>query len=92
MNPVVMAGNPYTLEDAWQAYMIFLASPEVFFAGEPAACDPVLGALVPDMSLSPNAWTDAFLAAFAIAGAMRFVTFDSDFNRFPGLDLLHLRT
>ncbi len=29
-------------------------------------------------------------AAFALAGGFRLVTFDRDFSRFSGLDLLHL--
>lgn len=40
-------------------------------------------------SASPKVWMDAYLAAFAIAGGLRLVTLDQDFNSFVphGLDL-----
>ena len=37
-------------------------------------------------------WADAYLAAFAMVGTFRLVTFDRDFTRFSGLELLHLKT
>lgn len=36
---------------------------------------------------SPQVWTDAYLAAFAIAGNLRFATFDKGFKKFEGLEL-----
>jgi predicted nucleic acid-binding protein len=39
---------------------------------------------------SSRQWTDAYLAAFARAGGLRFVSFDGDFTRFEGLNLLRL--
>jgi predicted nucleic acid-binding protein len=36
-------------------------------------------------------WTDSYLAAFALASKSRLVSFDGDFNRFAGLDFLHLK-
>jgi hypothetical protein len=39
---------------------------------------------------APRHWTDAYLAAFAKAGGLRLVSFDGDFTRFGGLDLLRL--
>jgi uncharacterized protein len=40
-------------------------------------------------SASPKVWTDAYLAAFALAGGMQLVTLDSDFKNYvsQGLDL-----
>jgi predicted nucleic acid-binding protein len=32
------------------------------------------------------------MAAFAISSQCRLVSFDGDFNRFAGLDFLHLKT
>jgi len=40
---------------------------------------------------SKRNWTDLYLAAFAVAGNLRLVTFDNDFLAFPGLELLHLQ-
>jgi toxin-antitoxin system PIN domain toxin len=41
---------------------------------------------------SPKVWTDAYLAAFAIAGGLRLVTLDRDFKQFAphGLNVLFL--
>jgi Tol biopolymer transport system component len=36
-------------------------------------------------------WTDAYLAAFASASDCRLVAFDGDFQRYPGVEFLHLR-
>ena len=41
-------------------------------------------------SLPPRLCTDAHLAALAIAGGWRLVSFDRDFRRFPGCSLLLL--
>ncbi|MCP5550400.1 MAG: hypothetical protein H7A53_05870 [Akkermansiaceae bacterium] len=44
-------------------------------------------------SPAPKLWMDAWLAAFAIRGRMRLVTFDEGFERYrsEGLDLLVLK-
>lgn len=41
---------------------------------------------------SPKVWMDAYLAAFAMGGALRFVTLDGDFKTYgaQGLDLVLL--
>lgn len=36
---------------------------------------------------SPQLWTDAYLAAFALAGKLRFATYDKGFKKFEKLDL-----
>ena len=41
--------------------------------------------------LPPRLCTDAYLAALAIANGWRLVSFDSDFERFEGLERLVLR-
>ena len=43
---------------------------------------------------SPKLWMDAYLAAFAISGQLRFVTADKDFRQFQaaGLDLHLLKS
>ena len=39
---------------------------------------------------SPKLWMDAYLAAFAVAGGLTFVTTDVGFRQFAGLDVLVL--
>ena len=40
----------------------------------------------------PRLVTDMYLSAFATAAGLRLVTFDRDFLRFDGLDVLRLTT
>jgi toxin-antitoxin system PIN domain toxin len=77
-------------EEAWRAYRNFLALPEVGFLVEPERAEQEFSALTFPSALPHRLWTDAYLAAFAIAGGCRLVSFDGDFRRFPGLDFLQL--
>lgn len=67
-----------------------LAQNGVGMATEPLDLDTVLDRIAETTPLSGAHWTDAYLAAFAIAGNYRLVTFDRGFRRFVGLDLLLL--
>jgi toxin-antitoxin system PIN domain toxin len=78
------------LEEAWRLYSAWRQSPEVVFLHQPAACDSELDELVSSNLVTPRLWNDAYLAAFAKSAGLRLVTFDRDFQRFPGLDLLLL--
>jgi len=42
------------------------------------------------LDLHSGGWTDAYIAALALASGYRLVAFDADFCRFPGVDFLHL--
>ena len=56
-------------------------------------CGEALLQLIEDragMALPSRMWSDAYLAAFAVTGDLRMVTFDRDFNRFTGLNCLRL--
>lgn len=88
--PAVMAGDPLTVAQAWHAYRAYRELPEVIFAEEPTGCESHLDAWVTESIFGPRLWTDAYLAALAVAGSFRLATFDRDFWRFPGLDLLCL--
>jgi toxin-antitoxin system PIN domain toxin len=89
-NSTVMGGRPLTPQQAWQAYLDFCRLPEVFLSSEPRGCEDLLGRWINDGILTPRLWMDAYLAAYAMTGSQRLVTFDDDFTRFDGLDLLHL--
>jgi len=56
---------------------------------EPQGLDDVLRKLVQN-GITPRLWTDAYLAAFAMAGGLQLVTFDQDFRRFQGLSCILL--
>jgi len=89
-NSTVMKEKPLTVPQAWQAYRAFRQLPEVLLAGEPEGCDTWLEHWALGKRPAPRQWTDAYLAAFARAAGMRFVSFDGGFTHFDGLDLLHL--
>jgi predicted nucleic acid-binding protein len=62
----------------------------VRLAPEPSGCEETLLAYARAPGFAPRRWTDAYLAAFARCARLRLVTFDADFARFEGLDLLAL--
>jgi toxin-antitoxin system PIN domain toxin len=63
--------------------------PEISLRAEPATLDTTFERLLQG-SLPARLLTDAYLAALALSGGMRLVTFDQDFKRFRGLSLLLL--
>lgn len=89
-NANAMSGQPLTVPQAWQSYRAFRQLPEVLMAAEPEGCEAWLERWALGKSAAPRQWTDAYLAAFAKTGGLRLVTFDGDFTRFDGLELLHL--
>lgn len=77
-------------DEAWHAYRRFRALSEVRFLTEPENTERQFAALTLTTSLPHHLWTDAYLTAFALTGGYRLVSFDSDFQRFPNLNFLHL--
>lgn len=89
-NTSAMSGQPLTVPQAWQAYQAFRRLPEIVLIGEPEDCEAWLERWALGSRPTPRQWTDAYLAAVAMAEGLRVVSFDGDFTRFDGLDLLHL--
>jgi toxin-antitoxin system PIN domain toxin len=79
-----------TNEDALTALNQFMGMPSVKYRDEPAGLVPIWHRLSGRPNASPKLWMDAYLAAFAISGKLRMVTFDRDFTAFEkdGLKLL----
>ena len=90
-NEKVMGGRPLASAEAWKLFKRFLERPGVSVHQEPGRLMEHLEFFSERFSLRGGYWTDAYLAAFAISGGYRLVTFDRDFERFPGLHLLLLR-
>lgn len=88
--PAVMGDDPLTVPQSWRAYRAFVELPEVLRAREPEGCESLLGTWATTGNPAARLWTDAYLAAFAMAGGYRLVTFDRDFTRFQSLNLLRL--
>lgn len=90
--PIADGFRPLTNRTAAAMYLAWCQDERVELIGEPAG----LAGLWPRLALrdecAPKLWTDAYLAAFAIAAGCRLVTFDRAFQQFDseGLDLLLL--
>lgn len=82
--------NPLSTQEAWTIYRQFLAIPILRFLAEPAGLDKHFHALTSTPAFPHHLWTDAYLAAFCLAGNYRLVSFDGDFQRFPALNFLQL--
>ncbi len=78
--------------DALVALNALLALPQVCERKEHDGVVALWHRLASRNTASPKVWMDAYLAAFAISGALRLVTLDHDFKSYEaqGLDLLLL--
>lgn len=88
-------GEVRSNDEAIEAWRIMTGDPRVsLVAAEPPGLDRQWLALAGHRSPAPKRWMDAYLAAFALCGRMRLVTFDRGFTGFldAGLDLLLLRS
>lgn len=89
-NERVLAGSALDGQAAWNALGAWLAAPLVAFEEEPDALEEILGTWAAELDIRGRHWTDAYLAAFAVASGSRLVSYDGDFARYPGLAWLHL--
>lgn len=87
--PKLMGEAALGLRGAFDVYLRFAALPEVGLCTEPADCEQLLSGLL-EPATPARLWTDAYLAAFALAGGLRLVTFDRDFTRFGAISKLQL--
>jgi toxin-antitoxin system PIN domain toxin len=83
--------RPLSPAEAWHIYQQYLDEPDVRFVPETSFVEREFQVLTRLPGFSPPLWTDAYLAAFAQTAGCRIVSFDSDFQRFPSLDFLHLK-
>lgn len=92
--PVILrkyGADSFTNDDALDVLNRFLSSPTVSYWDEPPGLVPLWHRLAGRPTASPKVWMDAYLAAFAIAGGLKVVTFDHDFKSFEGDGLnLHM--
>ena len=81
-----------TNRDALVALDALLALAQVCEREEPPGTVVLWHRLAGRDTASPKVWMDAYLAAFAMGGALRMVTLDHDFKTYQarGLDLLLL--
>lgn len=86
----VMGPSRMNHAQAWEAVRAVVAQEHVSVQDEPAGVERQMAGFCVRRSSSPGFWTDAYLAAFALAGGHRFATFNRGFRRFKGLDLILL--
>jgi len=84
-NAKAMDGKPLGVREAWAVYRELRLNGDSSFGRTRGPGRPG-----PWGGLSPRLWTDAYLAAFALAGGHHLVTFDQGFLHFPGLEVLRL--
>ncbi|HXP62927.1 MAG TPA: TA system VapC family ribonuclease toxin [Dongiaceae bacterium] len=90
-NSKIMGRFVQNQRDAWRTYDRLAQDPRTVFLSEPLGLEAVFRRLANSGSPAHALWTDAFLAALAIEGHARLVTFDQGYRRFAALDLLLLR-
>ena len=76
---------------AWDVLRAWRAQSRVTYRKEPPGTEELVRGWAGSLDLRGGDWTDAYLAAFAVAGDLRLVTFDRGFERFAGLSWLHLQ-
>jgi toxin-antitoxin system PIN domain toxin len=87
-NRVAMNGAPITPREALKAWRQLADDPRsVHIETEPAAHETRFASLVSGRESTPNLWTDAWLAALALALDYELTTFDRGFKSFRGLKL-----
>ncbi len=90
-HPRIMGSAALDGAAAWTALEKWLATPRIHLIPEPAGIDEWLRRWSVRLDLRGGAWTDAYLAAFAMASDCRLVAFDAGYSRYPELRFLHLK-
>jgi toxin-antitoxin system PIN domain toxin len=90
-HPKVMAGNPFTVTEAWAAYSAYAALPEIQFIEESALAERFFARWTQAPGFAAHLWTDAWIASVARSADARIVSFDRDFMSFDNLRFLHLK-
>ncbi|MCX6594899.1 MAG: hypothetical protein NTV70_00855 [Acidobacteria bacterium] len=86
-NRAIMGEFVIPASAAWTKVMELLDDERFDFSLEPATVDTVLPQLLRYATPTGKLVSDAYLAAFSIAGNMRLATFDTGFRQFRGIDL-----
>lgn len=81
-DPRVLRSEAVTLSDAWKMHDHIGRDARITFAEEPAGIELLWRSYTQGETFTPKVWNDAFLAAFARAGAYELVTLDKGFTRY----------
>jgi hypothetical protein len=87
-NPAVMQEEVLDTAACWALWRRLLEDERLRFTpAEPPGLDAAFERFTSGRANTPRLWTDAYLAAYALAGRLTMVTFDRGFRSFPSLDL-----
>ncbi len=89
-NTQVMGSDVLAPRTALEALAILENDERIELLHEPDGVDTALKPFVTGRATTPNLWSDAYLAAFAVVVDLKLVSFDRGFSRFAGLDFLLL--
>ena len=85
-NPAAMGPDARTRREAWDVVLALQADPRVRFLAEPRGLAPLWIAFSKRDDRSHLLWTDDYLAAFAQAADLEFVTLDRGLHgRYPSV-------
>ncbi|MEZ6128612.1 MAG: TA system VapC family ribonuclease toxin [Planctomycetaceae bacterium] len=84
-NAKALGEDALSMTDAWTAFDAFIADGRIELIGEPANVEGCWRRFTNRASRSTDAWSDAWLAAFAVSADVEFVTFDRGFSQYSGL-------
>ncbi len=85
-HPSVMREDVRTAQEFWQGWTELMNDDRFSQVDEPAGFEPAWQKVTSPLRRGAAAETDAYLAAFAIAGKHRIVSFDRGMRRFAGVD------
>ena len=77
---------------ALAALQVLEADERIVLLHEPDGLDEALKKLAAPCATTPNLWTDAYHAAFAVVAGLQVVSFDRGFSKFRGLAFLLLES
>jgi toxin-antitoxin system PIN domain toxin len=84
-NPKAFPAAAVTQPEAWKLYDALLSNERIERAIEPPGLETFWRQLTQLPRYSTQRWSDAYLAAFALAADLELVTFDNGFNQYPNL-------
>lgn len=90
-NPKVMKKDAMSAGVFWRGWDTVLQDERFALVKEPESFETVWRELTGKLPAGTSAETDAYLAAFSLAGDWKLATFDQGFARFPNIaiELLH---
>jgi uncharacterized protein len=86
-NPAVMGADVQTGSQSWGLMDRLLEDSRIVVIADPPNLDVHLRTFTMALKYSPKIWSDAYLAAIAMASGRRMITFDRGFRQYVGLEV-----